>query len=141
MVDVRQMYITWRRVGDERGVSLVEVVVMLVILGIVLVPLSRLTVKNLTFGGEYVTMTKAIYYAQECMEEVIADYAAEEDGRGYDWVVANWSGSTDVPVSGLSRSVAISAADTLNGVTYVVVQVTVSGADIPNVTLTTWLVE
>lgn len=129
------------KVWDESGLSLIEIVIILVILSIVIVPLGRLSVRNMTSGGMYATMTKAISYAQEWVEQIIADYAADDAGRGYDWVRTNWSGSSDTPDTGLSRSVAISGQGTLNGVTYVVVTVTVSGTGINNVVLTTWLVD
>jgi len=127
--------------SDENGVSLVEIVLIMVILSIAVVPLSRLSLTNLKSSGRYATMNKAIYYAQEAIEQVVADYAAEDDGRGYEWVRTNWSGSTDVPATGFSRSVGVSAENTLNGVEYVVVQVNVGGTDIEDVVLTTWLVD
>lgn len=131
----------YRRVRDERGVSLVEVVLIMVILGITVVPLSRLSVANLKSSGRYATITKAAYYAEEVMEQIIADYAAEDAGRGYDWVVANWPGSAPNPPTGFSGNVSISAEDTLNNVIYVVAQVAVSGSEIPDLVLTTWLVK
>ena len=128
-------------VRNERGFSLVEVIIILVIIGIAAIPLSRLSVRNMVFSGRYATMTKAISYAQERLEQVIADYAASSAGRGYDWVRSNWAGSSDTPLTGFTRSVSISSQQTLNGVTYVVVTVSVSAPDINNVVLTTWLVD
>lgn len=127
--------------NGERGISLVEVILIMVILGISVIPLSRLSVGNLTSEGKYSIMMNAMYHAEEVMERIIADYAATADGRGYDWVIANWSGSsTPNPPAGLSGIVSISAEDTLNSVAYVVVQTTVSGASIPDVSLITWLI-
>jgi len=131
----------WRRTRGEVGMSLIEIVLILTILAIALAPLTRLSVTNLIFSGRYAVMTKAVYYTQERMEEIIADYAAESAGRGYDWVISNWSDKTDTPGSGFIRGVTISAENTLNDVTYVVVQVSVSGTDIPDVALETWLVD
>jgi hypothetical protein len=83
-----------------------------------------------------------MYYAQEVMEQVIADYAAVDGGRGYDWVLANWQGqSAPSPPTGLSSLVTISPQDTLDGVVYVTVEVAVSGSGIGNVQLSTWIVE
>ena len=132
---------TARSVRDEKGLSLVEVIIILVIIGIAAVPLSRLSMRNMVFGGRYALMTKAISYAQERLEQVVADYAARDAGRGYDWVRSNWAGNSDTPATGFSRSVSVSGEQTLNGVTYVVVTVTVGTADIDNVVLTTWLVD
>ena len=130
-----------RRLGREEGFSMMEVVLLLVILAIALVPLTRLATSNLKFGAQYSMMTRAMGYAQEAMEEIIADYRAESAGRGYDWVRSNWDGATASPATGYTRSVDISSEMTLNGVTYVNVTVSVSHADISNVTLETILVE
>lgn len=124
----------------ESGVSLVEVVLIMVILGIAVTPLSRLAIMNLKSGGRYSTMTRSISYAQNTMEEIISDYAAEDAGRGYNWVQANWNGRNKVPESGFITSVAISGEDSLNQVFYVKVDVTVTAPDIDNVVLTTWLI-
>ena len=132
-----------RRFIDEmRGVTLIEIIIVLVILGIAVIPLSRLAVKNVNSGGKYATMSRAMFHAEEVMEMVIADYAAEDGSRGYDWVLTNWSGqSSPSPPPGLTGSVSISAENTVKGVTYVEVLVTVTGSDIPDVTLTTLLVD
>ena len=121
--------------------SLIEVVIILVILGITVVPLSRLAINNQKSGGRFATMNRAVFHAEETMEQIIADYMATDASRGYDWVIANWSGqSTPSPPVGITGSVSISAEDSLNGVKYVVVQTTVGGTDINSITLTTWLV-
>lgn len=129
------------RIRDEEGLSLIEVVIILVILGIAVIPLSRLSINNLKIGGQYSHMTRAIFYAQERMEQIIADYAAVDGGRGYDWVRTNWTGDSDTPESGFTRSVTISGESVLNGVTYVVVQVVVSTSDIDDLVLSTWIVD
>ena len=126
----------------ESGVSLVEIVIIMVILGIALVPLTRVSITNLTNGGRFAMETQALVYAQGVMENIIADYMALNEGRGYSWVVANWSGaSTPNPPTGLTGTVAISAEDSLDEVPYVVVQTTVAASDIPDVVLSTWLVK
>ena len=121
--------------------SLIEVVIILVILGITVGPLSRLAINNQKSGGRFATMNRSVFHAEETMEQIIADYMATDASRGYDWVIANWSGqSTPSPPAGITGSVSISAEDSLNGVKYVVVQTTVGGTDINSITLTTWLV-
>ncbi len=131
-----------RRIENERGVSLIEIILVMVVLGIAVFPLAQLAVMNTNSGGKYVTMTRAIYHAEELMEQIIADYAAVDAGRGYDWVITNWSGQASPnPPAGFTGMVSISAEDSLNGVAYVVVQAKVSGTDIPDVTLATWLVD
>ncbi len=124
----------------EKGFALIEIVMVIVILGIAVIPLTRLAMKNNTESGKYALMTTAMNHAEEAMEQMIADYAAVNAGRGYDWVITNWSGaSTPDPPAGFSGTVSISAEATLNDVTYVVVTVTVSNSEISDVVLTTWL--
>ncbi len=127
---------------DEMGMTLIDVIVMMVILAIAVVPLSRLAVINLKSSANSAMLTRAMFYAQEVMEQIVADYEADDANppRGYDWVRYNWYGSAPNPPAGLSGYVSISSPATRNGVEYVVVQVTVSGTEIPNVNLSTWLV-
>ena len=130
----------WKRFVDERGMSLIEVIIILVVMGVSVVPLGNLFTRNMVYGGRYATMTRAIHYCQEWMEQIISDYAAETAGRGYDWVRSNWDATSDTPASGFSRSVSISSELESNDVGHVVVQVTVTGQDIDPVVLTTWLI-
>ena len=129
------------KIRNEKGATLIEIVILLLIFAISVIPLSRLVMRNLNSGGRYSTMSRAILHAEESMEQIIADYAANTVGMGYNWVIANWSGSsTPNPPAGLTGNVTISAEDTLKGVPYVVVETTVRGTDIPDVVLTTWLI-
>lgn len=139
----------WRKIGrkvrDKKGFTLVEIVIVLIVVGITVVPLSRLSVKNLVSGGRYAIMTRAIFYAEGVMEHILADYNSPDtdpgDVGGYDNVQTNWYGpAPDCPAE-FSGYVDISVENTLNGVNYVVVTVTVSGAEISDVTLTTWIVD
>ena len=131
-----------RKIRNEKGATLIEIVILLLILAISVIPLSRLVMRNLNSGGRFSTMSRAILHAEESMEQIIADYAANTAGMGYDWVISNWAGqSTPNPPAGLTGNVTISAEDTLKGVPYVVVETTVRGTDIPDVILTTWLID
>jgi Tfp pilus assembly protein PilV len=129
-----------RLLKSELGFSLVEAVMALVILGIAVVPISRLAVLNLTTGAKYTIMSKAVFYAQAGMEQIFADYGARDAGRGYAWVRSNWPG-TSTPATGFTRTVTMTSEQTLNGVKYVEVHVSVSSASIPTVDLATWLIE
>jgi len=130
------------RLKEEKGLSLIEIIIIIVIMGIAMLPLSRLAIQNIKTGGQHATITRAMYYAQDVMEQVIADYAATDGGRGYSWVLANWDNQSPAgPPAGLSGLVTIGAPDTLDGVVYAAVQVTVSGTDISDVQLATWIVE
>jgi prepilin-type N-terminal cleavage/methylation domain-containing protein len=129
-----------RLLKSESGFSLVEVVMALVILGIAVVPISRLAIQNLNSGARYTAMTKALFLSQSSMEQIIADYAAVGAGRGYDWVRSNWPG-TSTPITGFTRTVTVSSEQTLNGVTYVEVHVRISAAAVPTVDIATLLVK
>ena len=127
-------------VQKEGGSTLLEIVILVLVVSIAIFPLSRLAVKNLKSFGGFATIGKAIFHAEAAMEEVIADYAATGTGRGYDWVRSYWSGhSTSDPPPGVTGIVSISQEFSLDSVDYVIVQVTVSGTDIPDVSLSTWL--
>ena len=129
-------------IRSEKGASFIEIILIIVILGITMLPLSRLAMNNIISTGNHSTMTRAMYYAQEVMEQVIADYAATDGGRGYTWVMANWDNqSASGPPAGLSSLVTIGTPDTLDGITYAPLNVTVSGSDIENIQLSTWLIE
>ena len=128
--------------GREQGMSLVEIIIIMVILGISLLPISRLSISNAYFGGRYVTMMRSVYYAQEVMEHIIADYNSD-DGTigGYSNVRTNWPGTVSGSPIGLTGSVTISGEQTRSGIKYVTVLVRVSGTDIPDIDLTTLLVD
>lgn len=131
-----------RLIEDQSGFSLVEIIIVLIILGVSLVPISQVSIQNAHFGGRFVTMTRALYFAQEIMENIIADYNSP-DGTigGYTNVRSNWPGTVSGATTGLTGTVSISAEYALNGINCVNVLVRVSGTDIPNVDLTTLLVE
>jgi Tfp pilus assembly protein PilV len=127
----------FRRYVSEKGFSLVEVIVIVLLLGISVLPLSRLAISNLDSGRTYNLIMKGTFYAQEIMERLIADYMA--NSRGYNWVIANWPGTVSGSPEGYTGTVSISAPSTVNGVTYVTVTVTVSANGMPNITLSTLL--
>jgi Tfp pilus assembly protein PilV len=130
----------FRRWTDEKGFSLVEVIVIILILSITVLPLSHLAISNIDSGRTYTLMTRGTFYAQEIMESIMADYIAGADaGRGYNYVIATWPGTVSNPPTGYTGTVSISAPTTVNGVTYVTVTVTVSANGMPNIVLSTWL--
>ncbi len=128
------------KLKEEAGATLIEVVLIIVILGIAVAPLSRLAIINVNSGADYAMMTRSLSFAQETIEEVIADYAASGSGRGYEWVLTNWGSHTDYPTTGYTRSVRISGESTMNGVTYSTVRVTVSNGQTQDVVLETIIV-
>jgi len=131
------------KLSGESGMSLIEIIIIIVILGIALLPLTRLSVGNVNSGTEYFTATKATCYAEEIMENIIADYKSTDPTiGGYNNVRNNWPGSVTnpAPPAGCSGSVSISPEDSLNSVKYVIVTVGVIAVGITNINLQTWLI-
>lgn len=125
----------------QDGFSLMEVVIIILIIGVAMIPLSRATISNLQMGGKQSLTTQSMFYAKERMEEIVADCAADDAGRGYSWTISNWDGDSDTPAAGFTRSVDISSESTIDSVDYVVATVTVSYSGIEDVTIGSWLVE
>jgi Tfp pilus assembly protein PilV len=129
-----------RRRGDA-GFSMMEVVMMVILLGVVVLPLARLSIVNLRSVGKYAITTKAIYDAQSIMEQVLADYG--NSSRGYNYIRANYNGVTRPTNTGLfTARVTLSVETVLDGITYTAVTVTLSGGGLPEkVILNTWVVK
>lgn len=148
------MYLQIRnKMKDEKGVTLLELILLIVVLSIAMLPLSRLVTMNLKFSSEMTKVTEATFKAQDKMEQVLADYTQTTDGfdslavHGYD------SDSYPTPVNasfyhevdnGYTMEVAIDTAlsNMLNGIRYLDVTVTVSEQNLPRpLELSAWLFE
>jgi Tfp pilus assembly protein PilV len=123
----------------QRGFSLMEVILIIVILGLVTFPLTRLAKVNLRNLADYSIKEKAQYDIQSVMEQVIADF--RKSATGYDDTKTKWNGKIGTTNSGkFSYGVTISADQVQNGVTYAEVTVTVSGGGLtPSMALKTWI--
>ena len=130
-----------KELKKQSGFSLMEVVIIILIIGVAMIPLSRATISNLQMGGKQSLATQSMFYAKERMEEIVADCAADDAGRGYSWTISNWDGDSDTPATGFTRTVDISAESTIDSVDYVIATVTVAYSGIENVSLRTWLIE
>jgi len=122
----------FKRFNKEHGMSLVEVVVMIVVLGLSIGPLSKLAKINLNSGAKAAEQTKAVLYAKGIMEHIIADYRSTDASvGGFDNVITNWNGvATETPPAGLSGNVTVSSVDTVMGVAVAQVNVNVTGSDV-----------
>jgi type II secretory pathway pseudopilin PulG len=128
--------------NQQKGFALIEVVLLLVIMAIAVFPLSKLLSTNLKSSAKTYQITRASFYAQEKLEEVIADYK-NMDTRGYDWICAPERYSSDTPESGIYRYVSIdSTGKRIYGerCAEVIVGCDISGFD-RDLMLKTWLVE
>ena len=77
--------------------SLVEVILLIVIIGIVAYPLSQLSVVNLRSEAKYTAIERAAFDARCIMEQVLSDYGTT--ARGYNWVRTNWNNMTGTTIS------------------------------------------
>jgi Tfp pilus assembly protein PilV len=117
------------------GFTLIEVVLILVIVGIAILPLSLLFANASIRSGEARDATVAAQLAQAKMEEIAADKSSPADA------VSEANYPPENPVVAFPRyrrSVLVSADSTFDGVRFRAVSVTVSTSSIPPVTLTTW---
>jgi type II secretory pathway pseudopilin PulG len=117
--------------SDESGFSLIELVIMVMILGITLIPLTSLSINNIRNTGRQIEMTRGIMYAEECIEYVWSFYGdTQTAGRGYQGILdGNMSFAAGLPSNleaGYSRSYSVSSTQTLDGVDYIDVTVTVN---------------
>jgi Tfp pilus assembly protein PilX len=119
----------------QRGMSLVEIIMIIVLIGIVSLPLTKLAKTNLRSSATYLTTTMGQYDAQSIIERINGDYIA----NGYAATVTTWTNRTGTTNTGFSYGVSIGAEQILNGIRVRTVTVTVSGKGIPNLNLSTWL--
>ena len=131
-----------RRRGASRppapGFTLIEVVLIIVIAGVAVLPLSMLFANASIRSGDARNATVAAQLAQAKMEEIAADKNSPLRGFAY-LVAANYPAESPVPAfSNYSRSVSIAPDSTYDGVTFRTVSVTVSCPNIAPVTVSTW---
>jgi len=122
----------------ERGFTLVEVVLIIVLAGVAVLPLSMLFANASIRSGDAKNATVAAQLAQAKMEEIAADKNSPMRGFAY-LVAANYP--SESPVTAFptyNRSVSIAPDSTYDGVTFRTVSVTVSCPNIAPVTLSTW---
>ncbi len=122
----------------EAGFTLPEVVLILVIAAVAILPLGMLFANTSIRSGEAHHATVMAQLAQTKMEEIAADKSSPARGFSY-LVAANYPAESPVTAfPGYSRSVAFAPDSIYDGVTFRTVNVTVSFASVPPVTLTTW---
>jgi Tfp pilus assembly protein PilV len=124
-----------KQLKREEGLSLIEVVIIILVLSISVVPLSRLSITNMTYSARYAETVQAVFSAEGTMEEV----AAVAQGQGYDMVTSGYSYTFPIP-DFMTRSVSV-YEDSSEGVVYKEVTVSVSGPNSGDVILTTLVVK
>jgi Tfp pilus assembly protein PilV len=120
------------------GFTLIEMVLIIVIAAVAILPLSMLFANTSIRSGDARNATIAAQLAQARMEELTADKNSPARGLSY-LVAGNYPAESPVPAfPGYNRSVSFAPDSMYDGVTFRTVAVTVSCANIPNVTMTTW---
>ncbi len=129
-----------RLLGDCRGITLIEVILIVVILAIAAPTLMSLMSSTLFNSSKSAILSQATIFAQEKMEEILADKKSATRGFGYITIPGTYP--SDSPAEGFTRTVSVQTSGmSYNGIPYADVQVTVSHSQISNVTLRTWLTD
>lgn len=131
----------FRRMVEEcDGLTLIEVILVVVVMAIAVPSLMSLMSSTLFHSGKSSILSQASIFAQEKIEEIIAD--KKSAARGFAYVTTTGRYPTDSPANGFTRSVVVQTSGMIyNGVPYAHVEVTVSHPEISNITLSTWLTE
>ncbi len=75
-----------RLIQNNKGFTLVEVILVIVVIGITIPPILSLFTQNLVDSNESEVYTKATLYAQERMDEILGDKRAVSAGYGWDYI-------------------------------------------------------
>lgn len=131
-----------KKLIDTEGYSLIEIILVILILAIAIPPVIHLFSYNLENSVDSEIYTKATYFAEERMEEVLADKRASSSGKGYDYILGVGRYPDDLPETGYSRAVSVdTTGKIINGVSYAEVIITVNHSNINSVVLTTWVTD
>jgi Tfp pilus assembly protein PilV len=123
------------------GFTLPEVILIIVIAGVALLPLSMLFANTSIRSSDARNASVAAQLAEAKMEEIAAD--KNSPSRGFSYLVAgNYPAESPVAAfPGYNRSVAFAPDSLYDGVTFRTVSVTVTSPNIPPVTMTTWFTQ
>jgi Tfp pilus assembly protein PilV len=118
---------------SESGITLIEAVILILIIAVATVPLSRLAITNLKSTTQSMMISELVCYAEGSMEEIVSvgrNMGVEAISDGYVF-------SFQIPNT-LNRSVSVTS-DTLDGIGYTQVMVTVGNNEVGDYSLTTLL--
>ena len=127
------------KIKGEKGFSLIDLVMVIVVLAVTIVPISRLATTNLKTSTKLGMYNKTSFYGEALMEEVLVDFRNSNYSGAN--VVTTWDGYSDSPESSFSRSVSFTSVQTLNSVDYYIVTVTVSSTNLPSTTIRVWILD
>ncbi|NQT26114.1 type II secretion system protein [candidate division KSB1 bacterium] len=117
--------------SEESGFTLVELVIMVMILGVTLIPLTSLSISNIRTSGKQIELTRGVMYTEEAIEYVWSFYGNTNLNKGFNGIIDGYldfagSGLNDDLETGYSRTYSVSATQTLDGVDFIDVTVTVN---------------
>jgi prepilin-type N-terminal cleavage/methylation domain-containing protein len=122
--------------SDSKGYSLIEIIMVVLILGIAIPPIVNIFSQNLTNNVNSEIYTKANYFAEKKIEQILAD----KRSNSYSYIVAQGRYQNDTPETGFTRTIGIDDTNKIiNGIPYAEIIVTVSHSNINNVVLTSWV--
>lgn len=121
----------------QGGFTLVEIILLVVLIAVAIPPILRLFGISILGSVGAEARTKAIFYAQEKLEQIINEKSV---AGGFATVVTPNRYPPDSPEEGYQRFVTIDTTGMVyNGVRFARVVVTVRHAGIPDVSLETWI--
>ena len=122
--------------SDSKGYSLIEIIMVVIILAIAIPPIINIFSQNLTHNVNSEIYTKANYFAEKKLEEILAD----KRSNSYSYIVAENRYQNDTPGTGFTRTISIDENNKIiNGIPYAEIIITVSHSNINNVVLTSWV--
>ncbi|MFO7889279.1 MAG: hypothetical protein R6V04_02960 [bacterium] len=116
------------QIKSEEGFSLIELIMIILILGISLVPLTTIVTTNQKGAANIALAVQVEYFTQSVMEELIANYRS--NAGGYDTVINEWTGATihhpDPEINMTAGVSIVEAVDPDTGIQYAEVVVEVN---------------
>jgi type II secretory pathway pseudopilin PulG len=134
---------TIKRLRRQDGISLIETVLMIIILAIALPAITRLLQQNVIASARMTALNKATFYAQQRIEEIIAEYANTSDSDDVHAAFESMSDYHFDPVTsetGYTTDVRVQN-DAQDGVSIKVITVTCTNPMGPEVALQTWIAD
>ncbi|MBN1781610.1 hypothetical protein JW948_10825 [bacterium] len=130
-----------RFLKKQEGVSLIEAIILIVVLAVSLPPISELLQESLFSSVRMSALNKASFYAQQRLEQIVADYAnTVSTSGGYENIVQGYY-EDEVPEAGFNTHVDI-VTSVYNGINYKEIEITCSNPQSDQVVrLKTWIVD